>query len=338
MSMQRALACVVILTSAVVLVFLFKTTNSKSADSANAETLHFNQELLRMNEDVNEVWQAKSTRLITCQMHGRIGNMMFAYASMVGIARRNSRTPVLPNGHFLRALFRLRAADLPERVSSREKVKEQQAGIYDEETELIDSKADLVELTGYFQSWKYFARVVDEIRREFVFHSEFLNDASKFIDNAIVDKFGAGTSRRDVVLVGIHVRVRDMASNVSVAQGYSVAPASYLSAAIDYFKGEYSTDKLLFVLATDDSDWCEKNFPYSADTPLVQTGKGPDILDLAILSACNHSILTVGTFGWWAGWLAGGKTVYYRDFPRLRSSLDTQYRRSDYYPLDWIAM
>jgi hypothetical protein len=28
--------------------------------------------------------------------------------------------------------------------------------------------------------------------------------------------------------------------------------------------------------------------------------------DLALLAACNHTILTYGTFGFWAGFLAGG--------------------------------
>jgi hypothetical protein len=29
-------------------------------------------------------------------------------------------------------------------------------------------------------------------------------------------------------------------------------------------------------------------------------------MDLALLAACNHTILTYGTFGFWAGFLAGG--------------------------------
>jgi hypothetical protein len=29
-------------------------------------------------------------------------------------------------------------------------------------------------------------------------------------------------------------------------------------------------------------------------------------MDLALLAACNHTILTYGTFGFWAGLLAGG--------------------------------
>ena len=28
-------------------------------------------------------------------------------------------------------------------------------------------------------------------------------------------------------------------------------------------------------------------------------------MDLALLAACNHTILTYGTFGFWAGFLAG---------------------------------
>ncbi len=31
-------------------------------------------------------------------------------------------------------------------------------------------------------------------------------------------------------------------------------------------------------------------------------------MDLALLAACNHTILTYGTFGFWAGFLAGGGT------------------------------
>jgi galactoside 2-L-fucosyltransferase 1/2 len=275
---------------------------------------------------------------MTCQLHGRIGNMMFAYASLVGIARRNARTPALPTSHFLRAMFRLRAADMPARVNRRESVKERHAGAYDDRTEWIDSDADLVEMVGYYQSWKYFARVVDEIRREFVFQAEYQKAASKFLRGAIGDKFGDGVDMRDVVLVGVHVRVADMASNVSTALGYTVAPPAYLSAAMDYFKREYPTDRLMFVLATDDLEWCSKHFPYPTDVPLVRTGRGPDVLDLAILSYCNHTILTVGTFGWWAGWLTGGKTLYYKNFPRPDSSLASEYGREDYYPSDWIGM
>jgi galactoside 2-L-fucosyltransferase 1/2 len=60
--------------------------------------------------------------------------------------------------------------------------------------------------------------------------------------------------------------------------------------------------------------------------------------DLAILSACNHTIMTVGTYGWWAGYLAGGTTVYLRNFPAARSELDRWFSRDDFFPPDWIGL
>lgn len=59
--------------------------------------------------------------------------------------------------------------------------------------------------------------------------------------------------------------------------------------------------------------------------------------DLAILSACNHTIMTVGTFGWWAGYLAGGITVYYRSFPPEDSELHSLFSREDHFPPDWVG-
>ena len=60
--------------------------------------------------------------------------------------------------------------------------------------------------------------------------------------------------------------------------------------------------------------------------------------DLALLSQCNHTIMTVGTFGWWAGYLAGGITVYYNNFPAKNSVLYFQFREKEFFPPDWIGL
>jgi len=56
------------------------------------------------------------------------------------------------------------------------------------------------------------------------------------------------------------------------------------------------------------------------------------------LSACNDVIMSTGTYGWWAGWLAAGKTVYYRRWPRRGSPLDAAFNRRDFFPSHWIAL
>ena len=42
-------------------------------------------------------------------------------------------------------------------------------------------------------------------------------------------------------------------------------------------------------------------------------------VDLAVLSSCNHSIVDYGTFGLWAGLLAGGKIVLPQGYSAMRS-------------------
>jgi hypothetical protein len=41
--------------------------------------------------------------------------------------------------------------------------------------------------------------------------------------------------------------------------------------------------------------------------------------DLAVMSLCNHTIISHGTFSFWIGFLAGGKVISPNHFPNLRS-------------------
>jgi galactoside 2-L-fucosyltransferase 1/2 len=286
----------------------------------------------------NEIWPT-TKQLMTCQRHGRLGNMMFAYAALVGIARLNNRTPALPDSHFLRSLFHVHAALLTFSRGS-VKITESLAGTYDARTEHIVTDAQLIELVGYFQSWRYFSGLILQIRSEFSFRHEFAFKAAHFLDQAIAENFGRDIRKQDVVLVGIHVRVRDMATNQSLSRGYAIASPGYLSATMNYFQLKYAHDKLLFVMATDDKEWCRNYFPYQSlgKFPLVHTVRDADALDMAILGSCNHTIITVGSFGWWAAWLAGGVTLYFKDFPQPNSDLARQYNKDDYYPSDWIGL
>jgi len=53
--------------------------------------------------------------------------------------------------------------------------------------------------------------------------------------------------------------------------------------------------------------------------------KNSGILDLAILSACNHTIIYTGTFIWWAAFLAGGESIYYRYVARSEICVHLRY-------------
>jgi len=61
-------------------------------------------------------------------------------------------------------------------------------------------------------------------------------------------------------------------------------------------------------------------------------------VDLAILSSCDAVVVSTGSFGWWAAWLADKTTVYYDDWPRRGSNMYKLFNASQYWPRKWIPM
>ena len=59
---------------------------------------------------------------------------------------------------------------------------------------------------------------------------------------------------------------------------------------------------------------------------------------MATLSKCQHLIMSVGTFGWWAGFLTGGDVIYYTPPFREGAPLGRGFSEDDYYPPRWIGM
>ena len=61
-------------------------------------------------------------------------------------------------------------------------------------------------------------------------------------------------------------------------------------------------------------------------------------VDLAVLSSCDAVIVSTGSFGWWAAWLANKTTVYYANWPRPGTGFDQLLNRTTYFPAQWIPM
>ncbi|KAK2170852.1 hypothetical protein NP493_1130g00052 [Ridgeia piscesae] len=91
-----------------------------------------------------------------------------------------------------------------------------------------------------------------------------------------------------------------------------------------------------FVVCSDDISWCRENLSRQKNLSFSE-GKSYRV-DLAILSLCNHTLTTVGTFGWWAGWLAGGVTTYYRNFAPKSAIAYKGLNIADHFWPNWIPM
>ena len=89
---------------------------------------------------------------------------------------------------------------------------------------------------------------------------------------------------------------------------YSVS--TYSQDAMEYFRDEFGP-RVAFVFVSDEMQWGRRALNKEENVYFVGCGDGddPDCIgkDFALLSSCNHTITTHGTFGHWAAYMAGGE-------------------------------
>jgi len=281
-----------------------------------------------------------NTHNITVSFAGGLGNQMFQYAALYGIGKANGLKPVIAGDALVSRTFRmLKARRTEENVAAMVRTygvyAERKSNAYDSRTFSLNFMRNIV-LDGFYQSWRYFDHVRTDVRKQFQFRASTITAVDAFLRESALLAPGVV----DPTYVGVHVRRGDLLEARNVKAGYTVADASFIKRAIRYYEKKF--ERLVFVVCSDDAEWSTQNVRSIRDDSSVVVFSRFSIMspdyDLALLSRCNHSIITVGTFGWWGAWLAGGQTVYYRDYPRLDSTLRDSFRMSDYYLPKWIAM
>ena len=113
------------------------------------------------------------------------------------------------------------------------------------------------------------------------------------------------------ICVGMHVRKTDY-EDYERSRNLPVTQASFYINAMKSFKKNLGS-RVVFLLITDDIRWCKNNLPDRKDLLLVSNPKlsTTDSVghDMAIMSLCQHSIVSRGTFSRWAKFLAQGKSI-----------------------------
>ena len=97
----------------------------------------------------------------------------------------------------------------------------------------------------------------------------------------------------------IHVRRAEYAGGVR-------APASYYDKALQTLARRAPGELLRFIILTDDPDWVRQQ-PVFQGMPVAQ-GNSP-AHDLALIAACKHIILSLGTFGLWGAYMKKSQEV-----------------------------
>ena len=236
---------------------------------------------------------------------GQLGNQMFQYASLKGIARKRGYEFCIPNhdeaivdalGNTLRIeLFD--AFDLREggkfRIGFMKTDQMVQEPTFHFCRELLEECPDDVCIVGYLQTEKYFKHIEDEIRKDFTFRKEFqdgYDEVKDMFDNP----------------VALHIRRGDFIINHANHHNLSL---SYYEKALK----EFDDDRQV-VIFSDDTKWCQEQELFSDDRFLI-CETGHPYIDLCIMSKCSDFIIANSTFSWWGAWLCNNKdkVVLYSD-------------------------
>lgn len=264
----------------------------------------------------------RQTHLMTVSGKGRLGNQMFEFATLIGTACRHNYTPFISSRNILHRIFNL---NVPKdiHVMNSAAIGEGKSNAYDKRLENLDHTKNWT-LNGYFQSWRYFDHCKKEVLASFKFKPNIKRKATEVLKTI---------NAKGRPLVFVHIRRGDMAIPNEIKRGYNVATPEYITKALSYFRQLLKSP--MFLVISDDPKWSKAHMQ---GKDVVYTGTGNVEVDMSLMSLCNHAIITSGTFGWWGAYLAGGKTVYFSNFPKRGSWLSKQFNITDYYPPQWVGM
>jgi galactoside 2-L-fucosyltransferase 1/2 len=106
---------------------------------------------------------------------------------------------------------------------------------------------------------------------------------------------------KNITYVGVHVRRTDYIGYLTRKFNASTVKPDYFLRQMNVFRNKYKP--IMFVVVSDDPMWCEREL--RGDDVVVMKTNSP-VQDLAIMAACNHSIIDYGTYGVWGAILSGG--------------------------------
>ncbi|XP_059156954.1 galactoside alpha-(1,2)-fucosyltransferase 2-like [Physella acuta] len=305
---------------------MFSSTDTRTSTELKTSTMLKTTDNVTSGEPANTSAAPKLMLTIDHDV-GRMGNKMFKYAALLGVAHETGRVPVVnpytADIDMLKVFQLTHVGSYPE-ASTWTSVTETQYGYCDPVFQKLPPQN--VHMRGYVQSWKYFQNITDVIRKEFT----FLPNIQKRV-NEIKDEIREQYKKPKLVFVGVHVRMRDGYSNPVTCE----APKSFFTNAFNKMKALLPGKDLVFIIAGNNLKWCAENLNY---TDVVLLKDAPPEIHFATLASCDHGIVTVGTFGWWSSWLTGGLVIFYKKFPLPNSYEFQGFVYDDYYPPSWFPV
>lgn len=255
-------------------------------------------------------------------LHQRLGNQLFQYASLVGIAHRFGTSFKLPFGWISAPYFQLEADIFMESPARPSLTLREASFCYSEEWLMPHAKCmqqATVNIQGFLQSEKYWIACKERVLQHLSFRPFVQRHARRLL---------AESGCHLPHTVAISVRRGDFATDPN---HYLLGPDYYREAYRRFFEGY---DVFFF---SDDLAWCRTALGSMAPNAYYAQGMNA-IEQLSLMQLFGNFIIANSTFSWWGAYLSATpeKKVIrpVRHFDGGCLELDI----SDHYPASWIPL
>ena len=239
---------------------------------------------------------------------GRLGNQMFQYAALKGIASHRGYEYTIPpenpkiqiDNYGLIEAFELSDNKKIGWLNTQYDIIAEKHFHFDED--LFNTFPDGSGLYGFFQSEKYFKHIEDEIREDFTFKKEWLEPCEEF--------------RKDLgdEVIFLHVRRGDpnLADKRGFKWAYTQCSSQHPPQPLEYYEKALKEfdDDMPVVVFSDSIDWVKEQDLFKPDRFMIseQTDKFSDgalvpYIDLCLMTLCDHAIIANSSMSWWGAWL-----------------------------------
>ena len=275
---------------------------------------------------------------------GRLGNQMFQYAALRGIASNRGLDWIIPppeaggigdfgeeNNYCMFDTFKMVHATKDHQGIS----PTQRWAVWKEfhfNEQLFNECPDNVNLDGYFQSEKYFKNIDKEIREDFEFVDEIYKPCKEMIDSL-------GEGRK----IFLHIRRGDPKlqwAYVNLQDAHPLQTWNYYEKALAEFP-----EDIPVIVFSDVIEWCKEQdffkpdrFILSETTDEFSDGQRVPWTDLCLMSLCTDAIIANSSFSWWGAWLMNNEDKKVIAPKKWFGRQFAHYDMSNLIPEGWIEL
>lgn len=263
---------------------------------------------------------------------GRLGNQLFRVGTIIGESLKRNAEYFIPAEWEHSNIFPNLKNKIPTQQIRNEVTgyhNESKFGFHD-----IPDTNGILEITGYFQSWKFFEGYENDVRNDLSFSEELIKIASS--------KMSEGTTK-----LCVHLRWGDPydrrvgGGHKGVENFHPVMTLKYYENAIKFVISKTKIDEILvFTDNTDTKEFIDGKFEKFGVNVVYFDYSDDFITDFACQSLCDHFIIPNSTFSWWSSFLSKNENKIVC-CPKEEDWFGPSYHhldRSTLLPLEWYRI